>query len=159
MKSQKPWASANIALSSKSGFSLIEVIIVVALTAAIVGFGVSFSLSSIARASASSERDFLVSLLTQARARSLANLYEKPHGVHIDTANNRYVTYRGVAESSGTDKKFFPMTTSATFAGRRDFSFAQLSARVSGAQAGTTTITFAGQEYTVNVSTVGRIDW
>lgn len=144
-----------------TGFSLVEVIIVLALIAVIAGFGMSFSMSSITRVGAGSERDLLVSLLTQARARAIANVDESAHGVSIDTSTHEYVTYAkaGGCTKPTTKSTRIPMMSSATFDVKLDRCFAQLSIQVPPDMVGDTTITLAGQEYTVNVNTVGRIDW
>lgn len=157
----------NTKSNSLGGFSLIEVVIVVALISVITGFGMAFSTSSIARANITGERDLFVSLLTRARAQAIANVDESGHGVRIDVINKKYFTYANTLDSQGKcsgsvvsgSERETPMATSATFSGPLDYCFAPLSIRVSSTQAGTTTIAFAGQSYPVSVNTVGRIDW
>jgi Tfp pilus assembly protein FimT len=135
--------------------------VVIALVAVIAGFGMSFSMSSIARSNTQNERDMLVSLLTQARARSIANINEAAHGVYVDTANQRYVIYtkNGGCTNATTTATNIPFLTPATWSGPLDRCFGQLSVRVSGAQTGTTTITLANSSYSISVNSIGRIDW
>jgi Tfp pilus assembly protein FimT len=132
-----------------------------ALVGVIAGFAMSFSMSSIARSNAQSERDTLVSLLTQARARAIANLNEAAHGVYVDTKNQRYVTYakNGGCTSATTTAVHIPFQTSSTWSGPQDRCFGQLSLRVATAQTGTTTVTLANTSYTVSVNSIGRMDW
>lgn len=147
---------------------MIEVIIVVALLAIIAGYGIPYSISSIARSYATGERDLMVSLLTQARARSIANVNESAHGVYIDAAHRRYVVYARSTSCSGatTTTTHIPMVSSSTLSGPLNRCFAPLSVRVPNGIApftidmtGTTTIDWAGQHYAVSVNSVGRIDW
>jgi Tfp pilus assembly protein FimT len=132
-----------------------------ALVGVIAGFAMSFSMSSIARSNAQSERDMLVSLLTQARTRSIANINEAAHGVYIDTANHQYTTYakNGGCTNATTSVVTIPFQTPATWSGPQDRCFEQLSLRVATVQTGTTTITLGSSANTVSVNSVGRIDW
>ncbi len=163
MKRQHSYSTAGKRTNFLTGFTLIEIIIVVGLLAVVVSFGMTMSMSSIARSNTIAERDLYVSLLTAARARAIANVDESAHGVYIDTTNSEYVTYSGTSYSSSNPTNIsVPMVSSADFDftdGSDDVSFAPLSIRVSGSQTGTTTITTASQEYAVNVNALGRIDW
>lgn len=144
-----------------AGFSLIELLIVMALVGIVAGFAMSFSMSSIARSNVQSERDMLVSLLTQARTRAIANINESAHGVYVDTVTQRYVSYakKGGCTSATTSSTNIPFQIPATWSGPQDRCFGQLSLRVATAQTGTTTISLAGTSYAIAVNSVGRIDW
>ena len=139
------------------GFSLLEVIIVMALLAIVFSLGALFSTSAIARANALSERDLFVSLLTATRAKALANIDESPQSLYIDT--NDFVTYEGTTYSAGNaTNRRISKVSKAGISGQQTFTFAQLSGdALSGI--GTTTIDGGAQKYTVNINTVGRIDW
>lgn len=135
--------------------------LVVALGAIIAGFSMALSTQAIIRATATDERDVLIALLTEARARSLANVRESAHGVYIDAAHKTYLTYerRGGCARATTSTIEIPFVSDATVRGTTDRCFAPLSLRVLAGNAGTTTISFSGSTSTVNVNTVGRIDW
>ena len=94
-------------INTMKGFSLIEIIIVIALVAVVASMSSLFSINSISRSYTISERDLLVSLLTQTRARALANVNKSAHGLYIDT--NNYVFYEGNAYNAGnTTNKTVP---------------------------------------------------
>ena len=138
------------------GFSLMEVIIVIAIVAVVASFGSAFSLNSISRSNLISERDLLVSLLTQARAQALANVHESPHSVHIDT--ERYVLYEGTSYSFGNPtNRVVPKVSQATITGVATVTFAQLTADV--ASAGTVTIAGGVESYDIEINSSGRINW
>ena len=86
MKSQKHFR-INPSNCLNTGFSLIEVLIVIALVGIILSMGMLIGQSSIGRSYVYSERDALVSLLTTARAQSLANMNESAHGVYISSTS------------------------------------------------------------------------
>ncbi len=154
MTSQKTSTSAK-------GFSLIELMIVVALIMIIAGLSMTLSTSAIIRANATDERDFIVALLTESRARALSNVDESAHGVYIDTRLRKYLTYerRGGCTRATTSVIEIPFVSSAAVGGTMDRCFAPLSLRVSAGNAGTTTIAVGGSTTTVSVNSVGRIDW
>lgn len=144
-----------------NGFSLIELLIVVALIMIIAGFSMTLSTSAIMRSNAADERDFIVALLTESRARALSNVDESAHGVYIDTGVRKYLTYerRGGCTRATTSVIEIPFVSSASVGGTLDRCFAPLSLRVSAGNTGTTTIALGGSTTTVNVNSVGRIDW
>ena len=139
-----------------SGFSLLEIIIVIAIVAVVASFGASFSMNSISRSSLLSERDLLVSLLTQARAESLANVNESAHSVYIDT--DSYVLYEGATYDVGNaTNRVVPKVSSAAITGIDTVTFEQLTANV--ASAGIMTVEGDAQSYDIEVNSVGRINW
>ena len=85
-----------------SGFSLIEIIVVLALTSVAVGCSLFFSMDSYRSQSFYTDRDTLISLLQHARAESLANACAGssctagvPHGVYIE--NTDYILFQGAS--------------------------------------------------------------
>lgn len=135
--------------------------VIVALIAIIAGFSMTLSTSAVIRANASDERDFIIALLTESRARALSNVNESAHGVYIDAATRTYLTYerRGGCSRATTSVIEIPFVSSAALGGTLDRCFAPLSLRVSSGNTGTTTISLGGGTTTVNVNSVGRIDW
>ncbi len=161
MTSRKTSTNGSSIVRRSAGFSLIELMIIIALIAIIAGFSMTLSTSAIIRANASDERDFLVALLTESRARALSNVDESAHGVFIDTINRTFLVYerRGGCTRATTSVIEIPFVSSAEIGGTKDRCFAPLSLRVSAGNAGTTTIALGGSTTTVNVNSVGRIDW
>ena len=138
------------------GFTLLEVLIVIALFAIVFSMSATFSLGSVSRTYALSERDVFVSLLTQARAKSLANINKQIHSVYVDATNNRYVLYGGPSSSTGAI--YVAKSTTLIPLGQKTFTFEQLTGdALSGI--GTTTITGGTISYGVHINSAGRINW
>lgn len=141
------------------GFSLLEVLVVLGIFAAVAAFTLFMGVDSIARGSAMQERDTLVSMLTSARTASLANMNARAHGVRIDATHfTRFegdaytdfpATYRAVARNDAVSVSGPTLPV--------DVIFSQLD----GATQGYTTITVSEGpgSYAIDVSSVGRIEW
>ena len=83
--------------SHQQGFSLIEVIVVIALFAVIASLGLLMSFESYRGATFRSERDTMVGVLQKARSRAMANIDQAAWGVRYDgTPNFTYTIYKRV---------------------------------------------------------------
>ena len=80
-------------LPQQFGFTLMEVLVVIGLFAILATIGLFFSMDFFRTYTVSSEGISLVSTLSKARARSLANVNENWHGVRI--TNNEYILFQG----------------------------------------------------------------
>src|SRR5262245_5773576 len=84
-------------------FSLIEVLVVIALLAITGGLALMVSMETYRGTSFRTERNMVIALLQRARAQSVANYCGgtcvgndgAAHGVYIDQVNHRYVLYQG----------------------------------------------------------------
>lgn len=83
------------------GFTLIEILIVMALLGLIMGLGLFMSMDAYRGYSFRSESSVVVSVLEKARSRAMNNMYGTAWGVCFDSANKAYVTFRGVAYTPG----------------------------------------------------------
>jgi prepilin-type N-terminal cleavage/methylation domain-containing protein len=138
------------------GFSLIEVVIVIAIVAFVASIGTVFSMGSISRSYALSERDLLVALLTQTRAKALANVHESAHSVHIATST--YVLYEGTTfASNNPTNRHVPRVSRTTLSGIGTVSFSPLYANT--ATSGVITVVGDTQTYEVEINSVGMINW
>jgi prepilin-type N-terminal cleavage/methylation domain-containing protein len=138
------------------GFSLIEIIIVIALLAVVASFSSLFSTDSISRSYALSERDLLVSLLTQIRVKALSNIDEQPHSLHVQADN--YVMYEGTTyNASNPTNHIIPKISKAQIQGLDTITFEQLTANVP--HGGTLHIINDMETYDIEVNEVGRINW
>lgn len=146
------------------GFTLIEVLLVIALVGVIAGFGTAMSLSSLSRASVSQERDLFVALLLRStRAAAVANLHESSHGVRFDNANHRYILFRGdnFATSDPITRREIPYTSDSITienTGGDTIVFTQLSGNVPTGE-GTVSISNGVSTSTVTIRSSGQIDW
>jgi len=80
-------------IKNDSGFTLTEVLVVMGIVALGLGMAAAFGLSDYHAYDFRAERNLAVSILQKARAQSMSNINDKPHGVFIDTANNQYVIF------------------------------------------------------------------
>lgn len=80
---------------AQTGFTVIEVLVVVGIFGILAAIGLIFSMDFFRTYGASSELNNAVSVLSKARARSLANIHEHQHGVCVDAANQTYILFQG----------------------------------------------------------------
>ena len=85
----------NHAQNYKSGLTLVEIIVVIAIIGLILILGLFISFDSYRRYIFRSERTTLVSVLSRARSRAMNNIFETPHGVCYDQSSKKYVIFRG----------------------------------------------------------------
>src|SRR3989344_4820009 len=129
------------------GFTLIEVLVVLALVAFIAGFGLLMGFNSISRGSVAQERDLFLTSLLGARARALANVNESPHGVHIE--DDSFVLFEGNS---------YPGANHRILDRDDDIIFEQLSGNVVEG-VGTIVLSDGAQSVTIDINGVGRIEW
>lgn len=163
MKSQKLYLG-NSAQTSGAGFTLIEVLIVIALTSIVLSMGMIIGQSSIGRSYALNERDTLVSFLTTARAQSLANINESAHGVHITATSTTLFEGQSYTLRNKALDKISPRTPNISVIAPSLYTvpysiiFSQLGGDVT-TGSGTTTITDGASSSTIIISSGGRINW
>lgn len=144
------------------GFSLVEVLVVMALFAIVGGVGLLVSMESYRASSYHSDRALLVTLLQRARVQSLANLCSSsgctdgaPHGVHVQS--DAYILFEGSSyNSADTNNAVFGADTNTTHSFTGDVIFSQLSATTS---ATTITLSGGGRTSDITVSSEGGISW
>lgn len=83
----------------KKGFTLIEIIVALAILTFIIAFGATVDFSSFTSSTLQNEETKIISLLEKARSRSMSNINEKTHGVCYVAPN--YVIFEGDSCTSG----------------------------------------------------------
>ncbi len=150
-------ASPNISRQS-NGFTLVEILITIAILAVIFSLGVFISLDFYKSFSSRSERDTIVSILQKARGQALANIDQLKHGVHFSTIPTQYILFEGDAYNPGNPgNSVFDAAAGVTIVGAPiDVIFDQLSGQSS-------PITISVQDQTgshaISINAAGRIDW
>ncbi|HEY9585496.1 MAG TPA: prepilin-type N-terminal cleavage/methylation domain-containing protein [Candidatus Paceibacterota bacterium] len=152
---------------SQAGFTLIEILVVVALLATISGFGLIVGMDSYRGYAFRADRDTLVSLLQRARSQSINNICigasctnGKPHGVFIDATSGQYILFQGAAYATRDSvvDEVTGVSPLVKHSGLTEVVFAQLSGDASSTGdiilSGT-----AGQVSTTSVNAVGQIAW
>ena len=84
---------------NQNGFTLVEIIIVIAIVGLILSFGMGIDLSAFNRNTFQAEEATIVSVLERARSRAMANLSDDAHGVCYVDPN--YVIFQ---EDDGCDE-------------------------------------------------------
>ena len=147
------------------GFSMIEILVVLAMFVMMTGFGLYVNMENYRGSSFHSDRDLFVSLLQHARAQAISNkcggsncnFNGKAHGVFIQS--DSYVIYQGTASTSRdfSEDAVFAANPSLTREGDLDFNFSQLTATTSGDK--TMTLAGGGKTSDITVSSEGQITW
>ena len=147
------------------GFSLIEVVIVIALSGLVLALGLLLSMDVYRGTVFRSTRSILVSSLTTARARALSNQYQSPHGVCYSAPD--FIVFRGSSFSTAQDKERIGGNPAVTLTSTSSFFtcgtgtgilFTQLSATTT--NTGAIIVTQSGHiDETVSVNALGTIVW
>jgi len=149
--------SPNISIAGRAGFTLIEVLFVIGFFLTIATWGTLASVKHLQQATLLSDRDTLITLLWDARARALANLSEVSHGVHItDTA---FVSFSGdVFDPRETPESMVPYGGTLSIRGARTIIFEPVTGNAQGGNS-TTTLSRDHEEASIEVNALGRIAW
>ncbi len=146
------------------GFTLVEVLVVISLMAVVMGLGLLMSIDVFRGTTFRSTRQVLVSALTTARSRALANMYQSPEGVCY-SAPDFIIFRRSSYGSANSADEHVPGNPSISLTGAINCTgmgagavvFSQIAATTSGS---TITISETGHpNATVSVNTEGTIVW
>lgn len=140
------------------GFTLIEIIVVVAIFTLIIAFSSIIDLSAFKRDIFRAEQSTIVSTLEKARSRSMANMFQSAHGVCY-ASGNYIIFYDGSCDGTLTDELILantniaenPLTTFPT-----NIIFSQLAGTTTGA---TIHITDGVKSADININNEGAINW
>jgi prepilin-type N-terminal cleavage/methylation domain-containing protein len=91
-------STLNSQLQTNSGFTLIEVLVVMGILSILTTIGYIFTIDFYKSYAFNSERDTIVSLMQKARAQSLSNINDAPHGFYTDGFN--YTVFQGSSYAS-----------------------------------------------------------
>ncbi len=140
-----------------TGFTIIELLVVLAIIAIIAGFGVFISFDFYRSLVITGERDTAVALLRRARIRALNNTHEMSQGFYVATTT--FVLFQGPSYASRTAAfdELFPRSSGVSVSGPSAFVFQNLSgdSNVSG------TIAFGNGRTTtsIDINREGRVNW
>ena len=150
----------NFSIGMNKGFTLIEIIVVIAVIGIIISFGTIMDLSVLERDTFSTERSTIVSVLEKARSRAMANMFESPHGVCYVAPN--YVIFQGsTCTASGSEL----IPANQNIAVLSDFTnpakfptivFTQLSGNTTGS---TIVLTDGVKSSNIEINNEGTINW
>ncbi len=158
-------------LTHAKGFTLIEIIVVIAVFTIVLGLGLFMTMDSYKGYSFRSERDVVVSVLGQARSRAVNNMYQTRWGVCYDNVGKNYVLFRGSTYTAGaaTNEPIpanqavtlsgFPLCSSASWVVFEQLTGALVPALVPHTQELAITITQDTRSSVVSINNEGRINW
>lgn len=148
---------------SQSGFTLIEVITVMAIFIILASLGLFLSMDFYKSFAFHNERKILVSILQKARSQSLANINQKPHGMYIDYAANpkTYTLFQGsnYASRDVNQDIVFQASWAVTPLGMTEVVFSQLSGQASVSGGNLTLRDSIHSDAVIFINNEGRIDF
>jgi len=156
MKSRNHLANKRSARFS-AGFTLIELMITIALIAIFGGLGLFVSMDFYRRYSFYADQGALVSILRRAREYSLANIGSVPHGIRI--TDDQYILFQGTSYANRDSQYDEPIQKSPSILtqGISEIVFTPLSATSS--TSGIITISNSIQSRDIEINSEGRINW
>ena len=111
---------------SGAGFTVIEILIAIALVGIVAMFGFLISAGLYTSSSFNAEYDLLTGILQKARSQSLNNINQLPHGVHI--ASDEYILFEGTSfDPSDPANIEFEADSQVANSGINEVIFSQLS--------------------------------
>jgi len=143
---------------SNKGFTLIEFLIVMTITAVIVGVGSFAGYDFYKTYALNAERDVLVSSLAKARNQSMNNLNESVHGVFIDA--NGYTVFQGSSYAS-RDQAYDELikgNSLVTLTGIKEVTFEKLSGDLTTPE-GDIDLSNGTRSTIISLNNEGRIEW
>ena len=148
----------------ESGFTLIEILVTVAIITVLVGMALFLSFDSFRRYNLNAERDMLVGVLETARSRALNNMFESQHGVCYLSPGN-YSLFRG-ATYDVAKSEIMPSNGAISVTGLATCAqgsaagviFTQLTGAPTAA-VGTITLSDGAKSKTIDINNEGTIIW
>jgi Tfp pilus assembly protein FimT len=146
------------------GFSLVEIMIVMAFIAIVGSFSLLVSMDSYRSYNFYTERDLLISALHHARAQAVGNVCTgagcstgKPHGVSIQS--NKFIVFQGVSYAARdiSEDAVIPANASVAHGGLAEVVFTQLSGN--SPIPGVITISGNGRSSNITIGVQGQIFW
>jgi prepilin-type N-terminal cleavage/methylation domain-containing protein len=138
------------------GFTLLEILVVIAIFTVLIALGLFMSMETLRGALSRSERDTVVSLLERARSRAMANIGQSPWGMCYLAPN--YVVFKGTACSAATavDTVAANPGTATTGLLPPGIVFSQLAGTTTPASV---TVTQSGRTSAITINYEGAIIW
>ena len=140
------------------GFTLIEVLIVIAIVTILVGLGLNINIDTYKGYLFRSERSVLVSTLERARSRAMNNYFETTHGVCYIAPN--YIIFRGTTCAEGSPTNDVIPENSVVNVSGLSASFPVIFEQLSGrADEKEITLSEGGRTSVISINSEGTINW
>jgi len=140
--------------SAANGFTIIEILVALALLAAIFGLGFPVTWSFYGTYQFDSESKILVSALEQSRNAAMINRNQSAHGVFFN--DDQIVVFQGssYASRNASLDKIFPRNTLISISGPSEIVFSALSGQVSSS---TYTVSYQHRSANIQANSYGGI--
>jgi len=144
-----------------TGFTLIEMTVVIGLLGAFTAMGLSFSFDSYRGYLFRSEYTTVFHLLAKARNHALNNFNQSSHGIAIRDGEYRLFEVESYDEANEATYKSYPRNSALSFTGPDEIVFEQLSGNLFSCDADPCAITFSYKSQTkvITINNVGGIMW
>lgn len=149
-----------------NGFTLIEILVVMAILTVIISFGLLISFDTYKSYSFSAEKSNLVTILQKARNQSQDNINQTRHGVHFEVNPLTYTLFEGSDYATSTKRIEIPVSYAVSITAPAlpfDVIFDQLSGSCVTTNCTTKplniTLSSNGKFHTISVNSEGKIDW
>lgn len=151
----------NISTQDNRGFTLIEILISIGILALIASLGLFISLDFFRSYSFRSEQSVIVSLLQNARSKSLNNINQVRHGVHFEVNPNlKYIIFEGSSYDSSNPSNLTINSSYNSAISSPSLPFDVIFDQLSGTSTPLTITASDGtKSYNVKVNSEGQIDW
>lgn len=144
--------------ATKQGFTLIEILVVVAIMVMIIGMGFSINFDFYKTYALSSERDIVIGVLMKARNKAANNFNQSAHGVFVN--QNGYTMFQGpsyVSRNTSYDE-LIKRNNSVAVSGIQEIIFEQLTGSLT-SSAGDVTLDNGAKSVNISLNSEGRINW
>lgn len=141
----------------RGGFSIIEILVVLAIAAVVFGYALGVGSEFYSSKSIMTERDNLVSILKRARSSAMSNMNQSSHGVYIATSSYVYFDGSSYATRNTDYDLLIPIQSGVTISGPGEIVFAALGGTSN--TSGTITLSNGAGAANIKINLEGRIDW
>ncbi len=147
----------SLRISTNSGFTLIEILIVMAVIASLAGLGFFMSVDVYRSTSFNSDVESLAFLLGRARGQALNNIDGIPHGIKIEPGQYTLFEGQNFALRNQAKDETTAFNGSLSFTGPNEIIFSQLSG--DSTASGSLVVSDGFKMATISLNYEGRIDW
>lgn len=141
------------------GFTIVEIIIVLAIVASLAAIGLTVGIDSYQRFLFRSDLHATSSLLQKARSSAINNIGETSHGVYFDDIGGHFILFRGLSYATRNASFDLSVEKSKTITltpPLLEIVFSPLSGTTTG---GTLTLTDGAKNATIQINNEGGINW
>lgn len=159
---------ASLKTSTRSGFTLLEILVVMGLVLMVVAFGLIVSFDDYRGFTFRNERDIVVNVIQKARSQAMNNMCfgstctdGKPHGVYFGTTG-QYIIFQGTTYASrdnAVDEVIESKDNASTVTGLTSVVFNTVRGDAVTTGGSTLTVTQHGRSSTITIEPEGRVWW